>query len=189
MLKVHTYEASGSLQMSQSFFLPVLVIRKSKVNGWEYGWRTNFTGFQLQFIGFSQGTWQEQDPCLVQRSVCQLTKFTRNSIFASFLTELHAAWNILTLCCASSNQIFLSVFCFYFGIVWWMLTLLVVKEINLRKTLTIEIWWGSHPLRLVIFHGVQGLNLGKEGECTKVSSPFIMPYSKTLPVWENRIGF
>lgn len=47
MLKVHTYEASGSLQMSQSFFLPVSVMCKSKVKGWEYGWRTNFTAFQL----------------------------------------------------------------------------------------------------------------------------------------------
>lgn len=153
---------------------------------WEYGWTTNFAGFQLQFIGFSQGTWQEKDPHLVQSSVCQLTKFTRNSIFASFLTELHAAWNILTLCCASSNQICLSVFCFYLGIVWWMLTLLVVKEISLWKTFTVEIWWGSHPLRLVILHRV---NTGKRGECSRFSSLFIMPLPKTLPVWQNRIGF
>lgn len=107
------------------------------------------SGFPLQFIGFSQGTCQEKDPCLVQRSVCQLTTFTRNSVSASLLTELHAAQNILTLCCASSNQTFLSVFCSYLGIVWWMLTVLVVKEINLWKT----------PLRLGGDHIIEACDL------------------------------
>lgn len=146
------------------------------------------SGFPLQFIGFSQGTCQEKDPCLVQRSVCQLTTFTRNSVSASLLTELHAAQNILTLCCASSNQTFLSVFCSYLGIVWWMLTVLVVKEINLWKT----------PLRLGGDHihwglwsstGCRDWTLAKEESAPRCHLSSLCPYSKSLPVWQNRIGF
>lgn len=145
-------------------------------------------GFQLQFRGFSQGTWQEKNPCLVQMSVCQLTKFTRNSISSSFLTELHVAWNILTLCCAFSNQIFSRVFWFYLGIVWWMLTVLVGKEISLWKT---PLRFGGHHIHwgLSSSTGCRDRTLAKEESAPRCRLSSLCHYSKTLPVWEKRIGF
>lgn len=68
MLKVHTEEDSGSLQMSQSFFLPVLVMSKFKVNGWECGWRNNSA---LKVMDFTHGFGRRRILCPVRRSVFQ----------------------------------------------------------------------------------------------------------------------